>query len=164
MAKRAFMRIVLVISSILIIIGILLMVQDMTSSDEVDEIEVRVNNNMAETLEFKDLALIPGESCEYTIKLKGAATRQYILSLDFVEKGDQSLKDFAYVKMISGDEVIYDKLLADAFEDDDIAFDVDFSEYRNTELTIVYYLPMDVGNEAKNAEAIFNLEISAKYE
>lgn len=164
MATRAFMRIVLVISSVLIIIGILLMVQDMASSDEVDEIEIRVNNHTIELIEFKDLSLIPGESCTYTVNLKGAATKRYILSLDFIEKGDQTLKDYARVKMISGDEVIYDELLADAFEDDDIAFDVDFSEYRNTELTIVYYMPMDVGNEAKNAEALFDLEISAEYE
>lgn len=164
MPKRSFMRIILVISSILTIVGLSLMLQDMTSSDEVDEIEVRVDQNMVESLEFQDLALIPGESCEYTVKLKGTATKRYMLYLDFVENGDQSLKDFAYVKMISGDEVIYDKLLADAFADDDIAFEVDFSEYRNTALTIVYYMPMDVGNEAKNAEAFFNLEISAEYE
>ena len=164
MPKRSFMRIILVISSALIIIGILLMLQNMASSDGKDEITVRVNNDMVETLEFKELALIPGESCTYTIKLKGSSAKQYILSLDFIEKGDQTLKDFARVKMISDGEIIYDKLLSDAFVDDDIALDVDFRDSRNTELTLVYYLPMDVGNEAKNAEAIFDLQISAKYE
>jgi hypothetical protein len=68
------------------------------------------------------------------------------------------------VKIISGDEVICDELLAKVFEDDDIVLPVDFAEDKNTELKIVYYLPVDIGNEAKNAEAVFELLLTASNE
>ena len=40
----------------------------------------------------------------------------------------------------------------------------DFRENKNTELKVIYYLPLDVGNEAKNAEAIFELQLTASNE
>jgi ribonuclease-3 len=55
-------------------------------------------------------------------------------------------------------------LLADAFESDAIVLPVDFSQNRNTELTVTYYMPSEVGNEAENAEAIFDLRIVASNE
>ena len=39
-----------------------------------------------------------------------------------------------------------------------------FGEDKNTEFQIVYYLPIDVGNEAKNAEALFGLMLTASNE
>ena len=51
-----------------------------------------------------------------------------------------------------------------AFEKEKIVLPVDFDEGENTELKIVYYLPLDVGNEAKNAEAVFELLLTASNE
>ena len=90
--------------------------------------------------------------------------KKYDLSLDFVEIGNKSLKNFAYVKIISNGDVVCDKLLATVFEDQDVVLPVDFNEGKNTEITIVYYLPIDVGNEAKNAEAAFELLLTASNE
>ena len=164
MTRKIIARFLLVASSVLTLIGVGLMWNSLATSDEANEITVEVQDGFMETVEFKDLMLVPGESCEYTIKLKGDAAEQYELTLDFVEIEEKTLKNFAYVKIISGDEVICDTLLADAFEDDSLVLPVDFTETRNTALTIIYYLPTDVGNEAKNAEALFELHLSAEYE
>ena len=164
MTKKIIARILLVTSSILTLIGVGLMWSSIATSEEANEITVHVEDSFMESVEFKDLVLIPGESCEYTIKLKGEAAKQYDISLDFVETEEKTLKNFAYVKIISADEVICDMLLADAFEDDSLVLPVDFSETKNTELTIIYYLPENVGNEAKNAEALFELHLSAEHE
>ena len=46
-------------------------------------------------------------------------------------------------------------------EDEKITLSVDFAAEKNAELKIVYYLPLDVGNEAKNAEGMFELQFTA---
>ena len=80
------------------------------------------------------------------------------------KKEEKTLKNFARVKILVKGEAVYDELLANALKDENISFSVDFGEDKNTELTVVYYLPIEVGNEAKNAEAIFELLITASNE
>ena len=85
--------------------------------------------------------------------------------LDFVDTDEEkTLKKYARVKIVADGEVISDELLADAFEKEKIVLPVDFDDKKNTELKIVYYLPLDVGNEAKNAEAVFELLLTASNE
>jgi dihydroneopterin aldolase len=89
----------------------------------------------------------------------------YDVSLVFVDKDkDMTLKHYARVKIMLGEEVVCDELLADVFENDDIVLDVDLTEKKSTELKIVYYLPIEIGNEAKNAEAVFELQLTASNE
>ena len=167
MTKSNFMRIVLIVSSVLIIVGISLMGWMLATSEERNVIKIRLKDGKTETIEFKGLGLIPGESCEYTIELKGDQSLKYDLSFDFAEaesEDEMTLKLYAYVRISSGDEVLYDDLLVNAYENDSIAFPVDFREDLNTELTVTFYLPIEVGNEAKNAEAIFDLLLTASNE
>ena len=164
MTKNSFSRIVLIFSSVLIIAGVSLLAWVQATSENRNVINVRVQEGKTESFEFDNLNLIPGESCEYVINLKRDSMKKYDLSLDFVEIGNKSLKNFAYVKIISNGDVVCDKLLATVFEDQDVVLPVDFNEGKNTEITIVYYLPIDVGNEAKNAEAAFELLLTASNE
>ena len=41
---------------------------------------------------------------------------------------------------------------------------VHFDLLHNTELTVEYYMPIEIGNEAKNAEAHFELHLTASNE
>ena len=161
MARSIFRRLVVITSCILILISVVLLAVAMATSDERNEIKVDLKDGVTESVEFEGIALVPGESCEYVIKFKGDSFFKYDTHLDFVEKEEKTLKNFAYVRVMSGDEVVYDELLATAFESDGIDLSVDFFRRKNTELKIVYYMPLDVGNEAKNAEAIFELQITA---
>ena len=61
-------------------------------------------------------------------------------------------------------EVILDELLVDAFEHEELVLPVQISKGINTELEIIYYLPIEVGNEAKNATADFELLVRASEE
>ncbi len=136
----------------------------LATEDERNNIVVNLSDDNTEIVEFEALTLVPGEQCEYRIKLKNKNANEYDLSLDFVELEDKTLKNFARVKIVSKDEVLYDELLADAFEDENIVFPIDFEVFRNTELRVIYYLPIEVGNEAKNAEALFKLVLTASNE
>lgn len=150
-------------ASVIMIVGVLLMANLLTTEEERNSINVHINESSEKTLEFKDLFLLPGESCEYTIKLNGERSKQYDLSFDFIDvEEEKTLKDFARVRIEAGGDVICDELLADAFESENIVASIDFENEKNTEILIVYYLPIDVGNEAKNAEAVFELRLTAK--
>lgn len=165
MTRSIFLRIVLIVSSALTIIGVLLMNWVLETSDDRDVIKIYLNNDeVVEVVKFESLALIPGDSCEYVVVLSSENSKIYDLNLSFVEIEDKPLKNFAYVKIISGEEVLCDELLATTFEGEGIDLLVDFNEGKNTIIKIVYYLPIDVGNEAKNAEAKFELRLTAKNE
>ncbi len=164
MTKSSFTRVVLILSSVLIIVGVALTGWVLATSDDRNVIRVHIEQGETKSVEFENLCLVPGASCEYVIKLKGDNAKKYDLSLDFVETEEKNLKNFAYVKIISNGEVVCDELLATVFENESIALPVDFTEQKNTELTIVYYLPAYVGNEAKNAEAVFELLLTASNE
>ena len=164
MPRSKLMRLILIAGSVLILIGVSLMTWMLVTEEERNNIKVELDGGETEVLEFEALRLVPGSQCEYTITLKNGNTDQYNLTLDFKETEEKTLKRFACVKILANGEVLFDDLLATAFEQDGILLPVDFGENRNTELKIVYYLPLDVGNEAKNAEAIFDLQLTVSDE
>ena len=164
MTRSNYVQVVLIVLSTLIIIGALLLSFLMSTDDDRNVIEVRLGDGSTESVKFESLGLVPGEKCEYTISLKGNKAETYELKLDFVENEGKELKNFARVNISANGEAICDELLSDVFENDDIVLDVDFNQNKNTELKIVYYMPLDVGNEAKNAEAVFELQLTASNE
>lgn len=164
MPKNKLMRIILIVGSGLIIVGVSLMSWMLTTQDDRAAIEVELYGGKTETVDFEALRLVPGEQCEYDVKLKNENDEKYDLSLEFAEIEENTLKNFAYVRIIANGEVVCDELLATVFEDKNIVLPVDFAEGTNTELKFVYYLPFEVGNEAKNTEALFKLILTARNE
>ena len=165
MLKSETTRIILIVGSLLILVGVLLMGLMLAKEDERGLITIKLEEGKTESLAFENLALVPGEECEYVVKLEKAGASKYDLELDFVDTDDEkTLKNYARVKILANGEAICDELLADAFEKEKIVLPVDFDEGKNTELKIVYYLPFEVGNEAKKAEAVFELQLKASNE
>ena len=164
MIKTIFSRVLIVITAVMTIIGIILMFQTMQASEDPDVITVYVKEGTIEIVEFADLTLIPGASCKYGIKIKSEITKSCNVQMHLVAKEQKGLEKFAYVKILSGDTVLYEELLETAFSTEGVSFPVDFVSGKNVELTVEYYLPESVGNEAKNAEAVFELQISASNE
>ena len=164
MIRSRFMRILLVCASLMMIVGVALMGWIFATAEERNVIKVSLDDGQTKAISFSDLSMVPGDSCEYQIKLDSESSKQFVLTMEFAESGDLDLKKFAYVKILSGEEVICDTLMEALFDGDPIVLDVDLKEKKNAELTIVYYLPLDVGNEAKNAEAVFDLLLTASNE
>ena len=165
MSHNRFNQIVLASTSLLIIFAVILLWINLASTDDFDVTDtVVVEDGETKILKFENLSLIPGEQCEYAISLKGDHPKAYDVTFDFEELFDLSLKNFAYVKILADGELLLDELLADAFKNDIIKLHVDFEQEDDVDLLITYYLPVEVGNEAKNAEAVFDLRISASNE
>ena len=167
MTRAIAMRIILIVASIFILVSVTLLSWVNTYEDDLvhNNIEIDISSGKTKTVHFDSFDLVPGDSCEYGIILKNDNANIYNLTLDFVDfKQDGTLKDFMRVKILSGETVLYDELLADVFKSESIIVPVDFKENKNTKLKIVYYLPIEVGNEAKNAEASFELRLTASNE
>ena len=164
MSRNWLLRILMVVGSVLILAGAALAGWEMATADERSVITVHLWQGKTETLQFENLSLVPGQSCEYEVELAGKGAAQYDLLLDFVESEDSSLKHYARVKIIADQSAIYDELLTTALESEALHLPVDFAENRNTQLKIVYYLPLEVGNEAQKAETNFALRITASNE
>ena len=162
--KQHVKQILLGITGILIIIGLILMWCAMAGGNNRNVIKLSIEDGIEQSITFEDLSMLPGESCAYTLRLSSKYADKYDLYLNFTELEEKTLKEFVYVRIESGDEILYEQMLKDAFTDDAICFSVDFSEARNTELNFIYYMPIEVGNEAQNAEAIFELLITASNE
>ena len=70
MTKGRFMRIVLIAGSVLILVGVALMTWMLVTENDRNNIEVYLSDDKTHTIEFENLSLVPGESCEYSVKLK----------------------------------------------------------------------------------------------
>lgn len=164
MPRNKLMRIILIVGSVLIIVGVSLMTWMLATEDERNVIRVSMDEGDSKPVKFEALKLVPGDECEYTVKLVKGGADKFDLKFDFVETGDGVLKNYARVKIIACDNVVYDDLLANTLKNENILLSVDLAEDKNNEFRIVYYLPLDVGNEAKNAEALFGLMLTASNE
>ena len=165
MSRRRILQIVLAISSVIVIVGVVLMGAVMGSEDDRNVIEVVLDEIEGETnVNFEYLTLVPGESCEYTLSFDAEEANEYDVTLEYYEKeADKGhvLKDYARVRIESGEEILCDELLAAVFDGMTFRFPVNVEAKQNTQIRLVYYLPIDVGNEAQDAEAFFGLKITA---
>lgn len=167
MTKRWIMRVALITLGVAILVSIALMAWRIATDGDDNVINVRLDDGKTEVVEFSDLCLIPGESCEYFIHFDVGNIKKYDLTLDFVETEEnekKTLKNFARIKIESGEQVICDELLASVIDGECITLPVDIKENQNTKIKISYYLPEDIGNEAQNAEAVFELHLTASNE
>ena len=165
MKNTIFRRVILIPMSILIIIGVALMWWYVDNYNKVNSITIRMEEGETQLVDFNHIGLVPGEQCEYKVKI--ISKKDFVMRLelnDIVEEKKNDLEKYAFVKIISNGETILEELLVDAFEHEELILPVDFSNNINTELTIIYYLPIEVGNEAKNATADFELKIKASDE
>jgi hypothetical protein len=164
MQNSKFMRIFLIVGSVLIIVGVSLTTWMLATEDDRNVIRVQIDEGDSTPVKFEALTMVPGDEYEYSVKLVKDRSDKFDLKFDFVETGDGTLKNYARVKIIVHDNVVYDDLLVNTLGNNNILLSVDFNEDKNTEFQIVYYLPVDVGNEAKNAEALFGLILTASNE
>ena len=160
------LRFLIVAGVLLIAAGLLLVSWIVATEEERNTIEIRLSDKRPSTKEivFDHLALVPGEDCEYEIVLKGDRTLKgdtYKLTMDFEEIEEGRLKDYARIQIISNDTIVCDELLATVLEGEDMEFSIDFNEEKSKSIRILFYLPDEVGNEAKKAEALFKLVLIA---
>ena len=161
MLKSTMARIILITTIVLVLIAIVLFVAVAFNEKDTSVIKVKLDSGENEKISFENLALIPGEQCEYEIELSVGSVKKYDLKLEFAEKKDGALKRFACAKVIVDGKVVFDDVLFKLFEKGTIELPIDLSEKDNTKIDLIYYLPDSIGNEAQETEATFDLIITA---
>lgn len=156
----------MIVLSVLIICCIAFTFHMLSEAEHVenDIITVELDEGVTKEVVFKKLNLAPGESCDYTLFFEREEVTAYGVTFSFEEEGDLELKNYVYVRLEANGAVIYDKLLAEAFEDEIVNLHVDPAVTGSHGITITYYLPKDVGNEAQKAQSSFKLLVTATTE
>ena len=165
MKKFKWIAALLIFLSVLILIGIGLMAYFMFNPTKGTEmIRLDLEHDVRKIVDFTDLTLVPGEESKYSLILTSAYEDDYDISLHFSETEDRLLKEYAYVRIECGDEVLCDKRLSEVLDGDPIAFKHRLSSETDCEVVVSYYLPIEIGNEAEGTAAEFSLMIVATNE
>lgn len=161
--KRRLEDIALIVMSVVILVGSGLTMYMLARDKTV--IEVDLTPGETQEIQFEKLGLCPGESCDYTLRLGSEYTETYQVTLSFREReATNALKQYTYVRVTSGEQVLCDLRLDEAFETDTLSLTVDLSDGGKQELQVTYYMPAEVGNEAQDAEVELDLLITAENE
>jgi hypothetical protein len=159
--SKLFVRILMICLSATILVGVGVMSYFIFISEDTDTIELKITTNGSKTVEFHDLGLIPGASCEYSIALRSDVKGEYSLSIRFTGNGRGTLQNYIFAKLYIDGEIICDRPLHELFDDGNVTFSSHLSKKEGADIIVVYYMPEDIGNEAEGATADFNLIIDA---
>lgn len=160
MAKNTFMRISMIASSALILVGVALTIYFSVTFNNRRVINLEVEPNETHSVEFKELFLVPGKEEEYILSLKSDIKEKYNAEIIFDEIADGKLKNFAHAKIELNNNVVFDDSLSTLLNGDKITLSIDPKKNPAKQIKITYYLPAEVGNDAQDTTADFELFIS----
>lgn len=162
MSKRTLVTIMLVTLCVSLMGGVVVNLLVLKAIDE-DVVKVTLKEGEPAVVEFDDLDLIPGDKIEYTLKVADQINGAFDLELAFNEIAESPLKNYVYAKVEADGEEICDVLLAELLKESKT-----FTLYcandgiGSYDIKITYYMMPDVGNEAQEADAKFDLTLTAK--
>ena len=131
-----------------------------------DAIQVGLDSD-GEKVEFRNLVMHPGESAEFDLAITHEVEGKCKLSLDFIDsapEGVNNLKNYLKVIIIFNGEMIYEEDLAKVIETDLVPIECTLDDKKPVEMKIIYLMPIEIGNEAENAEAFIDLMITVSNE
>lgn len=121
----------------------------------------KVVNNV---ISINDLNLQPGSSKSSIIELECINTNSYKITLIFQETEAGSLKNYLDVEIFYNNKLIYKDKLSKLLSCDDVFINDEFSKNDVDEVTIIYMLPQEIGNEAQGTITKFDIKILIEQE
>ena len=169
--RNKVMTIVLVVSSVLILAGSLFagyLIDYTEERGNTTKIDFDEKHN-TETVEFRDMLLHPGETIEHTVSLTNEIEGKCKITIDFNEHKPEvyanELQNYVYVTIVmDGKELCRDVLLKDLFEKKFEPIECKLDSKKPLDIKISYHMPLDVGNEAAQTDAFFDLVIKSSNE
>lgn len=150
----------------MILLGVALMIWVLLAKRNGDNIKVKVEVeeiNVPKRVDINDYILVPGYENEYTLTVTADRPGDYDLTFSFVEKGneDNILKENLYILIEYDGEIICDDKLSELY-DQQFYLDIELKRWRGKDIRVVYYVPIEVGNEIQGQVVDFDLYITAK--
>lgn len=117
------------------------------------------SDGISETVSVQGLALIPGDTREYSFDLKCRDSGKYQVALKLKEKADGGLKEFVDVSVVlDGNRILSGKLSEVMNTASMVLRDYEFGR-ESVDLVITYSMPDFVGNEAMGTHADFDIQL-----
>lgn len=157
-------NIMLIAVSIFALIGSIVTAYLLAQSEDSEIITLKIEDGTHETVGFESLCMLPGEESVYEFALAPTVAGGYTISLDFSETKAGALAQYAYARIELGGETVEEKRLDALLDGDAILLSRSLSEYAPLLLTLTYYIPEQVGNEAQAASIGFVLDITVNSE
>lgn len=154
-------NIIIVAMLLFAVLSIMLIVfLNQAHEDFKNDITVSASGVTEKTLTVRDLKLTPTQQTEFDVGLTCAASGSYNISLDYIEQRDGGMKHFIDVVVKYNGEVVYEGNLLELLDGDEIVrFEGVLEEKEPCTITIVYEMPIDVGNEAQGTSADFDIRL-----
>lgn len=122
----------------------------------------------SEIVEFHNLEMHPGDSLEFDIELTHEVEGECKLSLDFIDSAPatvtNNLKNYIKVILIFNGSKVYEDDVTNAIDKDLAPIMCELDDKVPVKMTVIFMMPIEVGNEAENAEAFIDLSITASNE
>ena len=125
-------------------------------------VTVRENGVTESVLKVKELTLTPGAVRDYHVNLVCDATGMYHIYVDYEEIHNGGMKDFVDVRIMFGEQVIYDGCLKSLLDGEIVAFDGELDHAEPLVLSFYYEMPIETGNEAKGTSCDFDIVLTIR--
>ncbi len=162
MSKRTSYIFILSLVAITMI-GIAIGIWNYSSQDKFINKKTIVLNEQPQTeMEVYLSGICPGMHVSYEIHLQANMGDAFDITMNFEKTDADSLAKFIDVEIRSNGERIDSAKLAAYLSGKQIAFPAKFDSTSDIEIEILYSMGLDVGDEAQNTAADFNIVLSAK--
>ncbi len=137
--------------------------------EDQEVIKVSLEEGVPEKVEFKNLAMIPGEVATFDAQIYSDIRSNCTLEIEFEELTDKAqnnrLKEYVVAAIHVNGEFLCEKPLSELLDGETLTLeDCKLNNTDGLALTFTYVMPLDVGNEAQGADTIFNVVLTASNE
>lgn len=113
-----------------------------------------------EIIEFRNLSLLPGKKTEYKLYLTCKDEGNYSFNIDFFKNEDSYLNEILNVYIMFEDEIVFKENLSNILDDEKmISFNIKLSKTEKSQFTIIYEMPISVGNEAQGLKTALDIKL-----
>ncbi len=155
---------ILIIALIVVtMVGIVIGVCNDISEDKLSKQKTIVLNEQTQTeMEVNLSGICPSMTVSYKINLKANKGDSFDITMDFEKTDTDSLAPFVDVEIRLKDESLDSAKLSEYLEGRQITFPAKFDSDAEIDIEIVYSMGLDVGDEAQNTTADFNIVLFAE--
>ena len=162
--KKVIAAVLWVLAIIILIIAILLAKRAIERGNEFrGDVWIEIDGKKQDSLDVKNLRLVPGGKIEYEINLHCETDGTYKVLMVYEEKKDGGLKEFVDVSILYGGAEVRSDKLSTLLLGEDILFNAgEFKAGEDKSFLIIYSMALDVGDEAKNTFSSFAIDFTAR--
>ncbi len=165
MSKLATTILVAALCLLAVMGGLLAAHVQMAHEDFEENITVSKEGTTTSTVAVHDLALLPAASRTYTVHLRCKASGTYRILLSYEEKANGGLKPFVNVTVRADGEIVWNGTLQELLDGNTCpTFSGELQEKDSFDVQITYDMPQEIGNEAKDTFADFDVHFTIEKE